>query len=52
MIPFFMFLLALFNMPRPVRKGDCATCREDPVEKVFKLNVQPGTYRFFKLLKK
>ena len=38
--------------PRPVRKGDCATCREEPVEKVFKLNVQPGTYRFFKLLKK
>ena len=38
--------------PRPARWGDCATFRPEPVEKVYELPVQAGSYRFFRLLKR
>lgn len=37
--------------PRPVRKGDSATCREEPLESVYELSVMPGKFRFFRLVK-
>lgn len=38
--------------PGPVRVGDSATARTEPAEKVFKLPVYPGTYRFFRLIRR
>lgn len=37
--------------PMPKREGDSATARKEPEEKVFKLPVYPGTYRFFRLIR-
>lgn len=38
--------------PKPERVGDRATARTEPAEKVYKLPVFPGTYRFFRLIRK
>lgn len=38
--------------PRPKRTGDSATCRPEPLEQVFELNVMPGDWKCYKLLKK
>lgn len=38
--------------PRPQRSGDCATCRPEPLEQVFELNVMPGDWKCYKLIKK
>jgi len=38
--------------PRPVRSGDCATCRPEPTERVYPLPVFSGGFRFFRLIKK
>ena len=37
--------------PQPKRSGDNATFRPEPLERVFRLPVYPGTYRFFRLIK-
>ena len=37
--------------PQPRRMGDSASCRPEPLERVFRLPVTPGTYRFFRLVK-
>ena len=37
--------------PQPQRSGDCATCRPEPLERVFELPVGAGQWKFFKLLK-
>ena len=38
--------------PQPVRMGDSATCRPEPLERVFKLGIAPGEFKFYKLIKK
>ncbi len=37
--------------PLPGRKGDSATCRPEPLERVFELSLMPGAYRFYRLIK-
>ena len=37
--------------PQPRREGDSASCRPEPLERVFRLPIVPGTYRFFRLVK-
>ena len=37
--------------PRPMRWGDCAAFRPEPVEKVYNLPVFGGGYRFFRLIR-
>lgn len=38
--------------PRPKRTGDSASCRPEPLEQVFELNVMPGDWKCYKLLRK
>lgn len=37
--------------PQPRRGGDCATCRPEPLEKVYEIPVGGGQWKFFKLIK-
>ena len=38
--------------PRPRRGGDCATCREEPLEQVFELQVAAGDWKCYRLIRK
>lgn len=38
--------------PQPRRMGDSATCRPEPLERVFRPMVAPGDFRFFRLIRK
>ena len=36
--------------PQPRRMGDAATCRPEPLERVFRLHIAPGEFKFYRLL--
>ena len=38
--------------PQPIRVGDSATFRPEPLERVFRLGIAPGEFKFYKLLRK